>query len=197
MSWRPRSSVGSVARLGEFRLLYGLLSHEELSARLSLMWWGCVKEKLMMLGSGDRSLQFLEVREYIAGENLAQGMVSLFWWGLVLVSVSCRVPVTLGWWLSQGCRQLCCTGEWHPACPSAPAWRGWSSAVGGSWNEISCPLATSAKSLLIHPCPVLMNKSLMLIVIRVSQGGGSRTLMCWFSRGLSNEELTDPSGLGY
>lgn len=38
-----------------------------------------------------------------------------------------------------------------------------------------------------------MNKSLMLIVVRVTQGGGSRTLMCWFSRGVSNEEMTDPS----
>lgn len=129
---------------GEFRLVGELLPHEELSGHPSLMWWGCVTEKFVVLGSRDHSVQFPEVREYIAGGNLARGIVSLIWWGLVLVSVSCHIPVE--WWLSQGCRWSCCTGESHPACLSAPAWRGWSSGVGGSWNGISCPLATNAVS---------------------------------------------------
>lgn len=81
---------------GEFRLVYELLSHEELSGCLSLMWWGRVTEKFMVLGSRDRSVQFPEVREYIAGGKLAQGIVSLIWWDLVLVLVSCHVPVTVG-----------------------------------------------------------------------------------------------------
>lgn len=51
----------------------------------------------MVFGSRDRSVQFPEVREYIAEGNLAQGVVSLVWWGSVLLSVSCHVPVTLGW----------------------------------------------------------------------------------------------------
>lgn len=82
---------------GEFRLIYELLSCEELSGCLSLTWWGYVTEKFMVFGSRDRSVQVSEVREYIAEGNLAQGVVSLVWWGLVLLSVSCHVPVTLGW----------------------------------------------------------------------------------------------------
>lgn len=84
--------------MGEFRLVCELLSHEELSGCLSLMWWGYVTEKFMMLGSRDHSAQFPAVREYIAGGNSAQGIVSLVGWDLVLVSVSCHIPVTtLGW----------------------------------------------------------------------------------------------------
>lgn len=49
----------------------------------------------MVLGSGDRSVQFPEAREYTAGGNLAQGILSLG--ALVLVMVSCHIPVTLRW----------------------------------------------------------------------------------------------------
>lgn len=58
---------------GEFRLIYELLSCEELSGCLSLTWWGYVTEKFMVFGSRDRSVQVSEVREYIAEGKLSSG----------------------------------------------------------------------------------------------------------------------------
>lgn len=79
----------------EFRLVHELLSHAQLSGHLSLMWWGCVTEKFMVLGSGDGSVQFPEAREYTAGGNLAQGILSLG--GFSAGVMSCHIPVTLRW----------------------------------------------------------------------------------------------------
>lgn len=67
-NWRPPNAVGTMVR-GEFRLVYELLSHGELSGCLSLMWWGYVTEKFKVLDSRDCSVQFLEVKEYIAGSG--------------------------------------------------------------------------------------------------------------------------------
>lgn len=179
---------------GEFRLIYELLSHEELSGCLSLVVGLCYRgihgawlqgpfstiplsQGMYCRGELDSGNCFFGLVGFIAGVNEL-----LHPCGSGVVTKPGMQTALLHWGVPSCLSLSTCLKRLEQWC-----WR--------EWNEISCLLATNAKPLLIYPEPVLMNKTLMLIVIRVTRAGGSRTLMCWFSRALSNEEMPDPSVL--
>lgn len=59
------------------------------------------------------------------------------------------------------------------------------------WDQLSA--GKQCKGSFNPPVACFDGLNLMLIVIRVTRAGRSRTLMCWFSRGLSIEAMTAPS----